>query len=224
MALTAGVVITVSDFSALTVWGIFTGEAASTVSRYTNREGRMTLQEDQADKFDLGTKIRLMQDFSGEASPRVMLMSAWQERAELHDLVAKVAKTCKDMKVDLLLVENKAAGHSVAQEIQRLYDREGFGVQLIDPGAQDKLARLYSVQHIFAEGLVYAPGKAWADTVIRQVSAFPKGKHDDLVDTVSQSISYLRKAGLLTRAPEWLDNMQGDMAHTGGGTSPLYPV
>lgn len=221
---TAYTIKTSNDFSALTVWGVFTGDAASTASRYTNRDGRMTLQEEQADKFDQGTKIRLMRDFSGESFPKVMLMSAWQERAELHDLVSKVAKTCKDLKVDLLLVENKAAGHSVAQEIQRLYDREGFGVLLTDPGAQDKLARLYSVQHIFAEQMVYAPSKSWAEMVIRQVSQFPKGKHDDLVDTVSAGVSYLRKAGLLTRGPEWAESMETGMLHTGKPLAPLYEV
>ena len=40
-------------------------------------------------------------------SPKVMLMNAWQERLELHDLVLRVQRTCKDMKVDRLLIEDK---------------------------------------------------------------------------------------------------------------------
>jgi len=112
--------------------------------------------------------------------PKVMLMTAWQERLELHDLVEKVAKTCRALKVDKLLIENKASGISVSQEMRRMYGHEDFAVQLIDPKAQDKLARLYSVQALFSEGMVYAPDRAWADMVITQVGQFPKGRHDDL--------------------------------------------
>ena len=111
-----------------------------------------------------------------EGAPRVMLMHAWQERLELHDLVEKVARTAKALKIDKLIIENKAAGHSVAQEIRRLYGNEPFAVQLHDPKSQDKLSRLYSVQHLFAEGLIFAPDRAWAEMLITQVGQFPKGK------------------------------------------------
>jgi predicted phage terminase large subunit-like protein len=92
------------------------------------------------------------------------------------------------MRVDKLIIEDKAAGHSVAQEIRRLYGHEDWAVQLINPGAYDKLARLYSVQHLFAEGMIYAPIKQWADLVISQMATFPRGKHDDLVDTASAAL------------------------------------
>src|SRR6202012_3710582 len=99
---------------------------------------------------------------------------------------------CKIYKVDLLMVENKAAGISVAQEITRLYSNEKFGVRLFDPKSQDKLARLHSIEHLFREGLIYAPERSWADAVISEVAQFPFGKHDDLTDTVSQALRYLR--------------------------------
>ena len=96
-------------------------------------------------------------------------------------------------------------------------------VQLIDPKGQDKLARLYSVQHLFAEGMVYSPDRAWADQVITQVAGFPKGKHDDLVDTVSQSLRHLRDLGLLTRGPEWTAAIEDSMVYGGKSPAPLYP-
>jgi predicted phage terminase large subunit-like protein len=109
-----------------------------------------------------------------------MLMGAWQERLELSELVTKVASTCRKFKVDKLLVESKASGLSVAQELRRLYGAEDWAVQLINPGSLDKLARVYSIQHLFSEGMIFAPDRAWADMVIRQCETFPKGKHDDL--------------------------------------------
>jgi predicted phage terminase large subunit-like protein len=154
-----------------------------------------------------------------------MLMSAWEGRYELHELVEKVAVSCRKMKVDKLLIENKAAGHSVAQEIKRLYGHENFAVQLYDPKGQDKLARLYSVQHIFAEKMIYAPRRQWADTVIQQVGQFPKGKHDDLVDTVSMALRHMRDLGLLIRGTEWAADMEAGLRYVSNKQDvPLYPA
>lgn len=160
---------TENDYSALTVWGVFSGVAESGITQMRDRYGKV---------IDMQTS----KGNATDAVPRVMLMAAWQERLELHDLVEKVLHTCKTLLkgIDILLIEDKAAGHSVAQEIRRLYGASDFAVQLQNPGAQDKLSRLYSVQHLFAEGLIYAPDRSWADMVITQVGAFPKGKHDDL--------------------------------------------
>jgi predicted phage terminase large subunit-like protein len=151
-------------------------------------------------------------------------MHAWQARLELHELVEKVAKTAKALKIDKLIIENKAAGISVAQEIRRLYGNENFAVQLHDPKSQDKLSRLYSVQHLFAEGMIYAPDKAWAEMVIAQVGQFPKGKHDDLVDTVSMAMRHMRELNLLTRSNERLAEIDSMKAPVGKQSVPLYPA
>lgn len=195
---------TENDFSAMTVWGVFSGDVVA----QNIKSGSGTMERNYAQK-----------------SPNVMLMDGWQERLELHELVKKVADTCKKMKVDKLIIENKAAGHSVAQELRRLFSHEPWMVQLLDPKGQDKLARLYSVQHLFAEGMVWSPDKSWSDTVMTQVSTFPKAKHDDLVDTVSQSLRHLRDLGLLTRGPEITADIQSSMGFKGNeGLPPIYPV
>jgi len=143
----------------------------------------------------------------------------------LHELVTKVAKDCKDYQVDTLLIENKAAGYSVAQEIRRLYGFERFGVHMFDPKSQDKIARLYSVQHLFAEGMVHAPLYQWAEMVISQVGTFPKGKHDDLVDTVSMAMRHLRDTGLLVRNAEWAADAEEQLRFSGNDNmAPLYPA
>jgi predicted phage terminase large subunit-like protein len=143
---------------------------------------------------------------------------------ELHELVKKVEETMRRFKVDKLLIENKAAGISVSQEIRRLYGHEDWAVQLVDPKGQDKLARLYSIQHLFAEGMIYAPDRSWADMVINQTSVFPKGKHDDLVDTVSMGVRHLRELGLLVRNAEWTSDVEQQMLHKGAPPKPLYAV
>jgi predicted phage terminase large subunit-like protein len=192
-----------NDLSALTIWGVFAGDV---VAKATKDERNVIVRT-----YD-------------QSHPRVMLMDAWTERLELHDLVVKVAASCKKMKVDRLLIENKAAGISVAQELRRLFGTEAFGVQLVDPRSQDKVARLHSVEPLFADGMIYAPDRNWADKVIRQVTDFPRGKHDDLVDTVSQALRHLRDNGMLIRGPEWTAAISDSMAFTGKGPEPLYPA
>ena len=173
---------TENDPSAMTVWGVFSGDIATSArsDNFVSPRGKFKSVEEEAARFDEGVRIRDMLDHNPESVPRVFLMGAWQEHLELSALVAKVASTCRKFRVDKLLVEAKASGLSVAQEIRRLYGAEDWAVQLINPGSLDKLARVYSIQHLFSEGMIYAPDRQWADMVIRQCEVFPKGKHDDL--------------------------------------------
>lgn len=137
--------------------------------------------------------------------PRIMLMKAWQERLEFHALIEKIIETCRNKTgspADSLLIEAKANGISVAQEIQRLCSEEEFAVHKINPGAQDKVARAYAVQHIFSSGVVYAPDRKFADMVIGNMEVFPKGKTMDLTDAMVQGVAFLRRIGLAVLADE----------------------
>lgn len=154
---------TMNDPSAMTVWGVFSQDPIAQVAQIMNGAGRVT----QARSYT-------------ETIPRVMLMGAWTERLEFHALTEKVAATARKFKCDRVLIENKASGISVAQELQRVYGHEDFGVELNDPKSQDKTSRLYSVQHLFSDGMIFAPDRSWADMVITQVGAFPAARHDDL--------------------------------------------
>lgn len=199
---------TMNDPSGMIIWGIFSGDTKAQANRMLDANGRPIYMDRTYE----------------EGAPHVMCVNAWDERLELHKLVQKVAKTCVTFKVDLLLIENKSSGISVAQEIRRLYSNEKFGVQLFDPKSQDKTARLYSVQHLFAEGLIYAPDRAWSDKVITQVGQFPKGKHDEFVDLTSMGLRHLRDNGLIARAPERLAELEAMKVYPRGQNQPLYPV
>jgi predicted phage terminase large subunit-like protein len=201
---------TENDYSALTVWGVFSGgDQTAIANRVIGRDTET---------------ISVIKRTYTEEHPKVMMLWAWQERLELHDLVVKVSESMKKFKVDKLLIENKAAGISVAQEIRRLYGHEDFAVQLVDPKSQDKLSRLYSIQHLFAEGLIWAPDRSWADQVITQTATFPRGKHDDLVDTVSMGLRHLRELGLLVRGAEFTADIESQMDYAGSAPPPLYGI
>jgi predicted phage terminase large subunit-like protein len=193
----------------MTVWGVYTEDPVSA----------------EAMKKPLKYKDMFQKERGYKAPhPKVMLVYAWQERLTLGNSVTKVAETVKRFKVDTILIENKAAGIPVAQELRRLYANLGFQVILDDPKSLDKTSRLYSIQHIFSEGIVYSPDKSWADQVITQVASFPKGKHDDLVDTVSMALRYLRRTGMIARPEEAQNNYETDMQHRGAPPAPLYAV
>jgi phage terminase large subunit-like protein len=95
---------------------------------------------------------------------------------------------------------------------------------LFDPKSQDKMARLYSVQHLFAEGLIYSPDRKWAEEVMKQCGQFPAGTHDDLADCCSMGLRTLRDMGLLTRGPERIAEIEESKRFLGNQTQALYPV
>ena len=202
---------TTNDASALTIWGVFSGDHDKQATRVLDRYGK---------------PFAAPRSNTTEGMSKVIMMYAFNERLEFHALVKRVAEACKQFRVDRILIEGKASGISVAQELRRLYANEDWGVILVNPGAQDKVARLNSVQHLFSEGCVYAPDKAWAEMVIRQVASFPKGKHDDLVDSCSMGIRHLRETSMLIRSEERLQEIQSSMdyARMKSGAPLLYKV
>lgn len=160
-----------------------------------------------------------------DGAPKVMLMLAWQERFEFHDLVTKVTASCtrpKGIPIDRLLIENKASGKSVAQELTRLLEGGQFGVELVTPKG-DKVSRMYAIQHLFENGIIYAPDRGWAQMCIEEVAKFPKGAHDDTPDSVSQALSWLRASNFALRTDEY-DEQETESAMLTQSPKPLYDV
>lgn len=155
---------------------------------------------------------------------RLMLIYAWQDRLEFPELTKKVVELCNKFRIDKLLIESKAAGISVAQELRHHFAREDWGIQLVDPGRGDKVARTYAIQHLFAEGMIYAPDKEWAEKLIEQAESFPKAAHDDLVDSMTQALSHLRVIGLARKPVEIVAEKTESMLYKPHKPSALYPV
>lgn len=161
-------------------------------------------------------------------NPQIMLIICWAERLVFPKLIPRVGETCKRFKVDKLLIEDKAAGHSVSQELSTLFSAFDFGIELINPRSgfiksPDKAARLQTVSHFFAEGLVWAPDKTWADDMINQVAAVPRAIHDDLADSCSMSLIYLRRNGWIQRKEERTLEVEDELKYR-PRYQPLYEV
>jgi len=144
----------------------------------------------------------------------VMVVDVWNERLQYPDLRPKViseydvvygtedGKSLGGKKVDLILVEDKSAGISLIQDLQRAY----LPVQAYNPGKADKTQRLSIVANIIQAKRVWIPESSnrkgyvrdWAEGFVSQICSFPECTHDDMVDAASQGLRYLRDAG-------WLD-------------------
>lgn len=148
-------------------------------------------------------------------NPRIMLLEAWKEHYELHELVQRIMNTCrrKGREVDICLIESKASGLSTIQEIKRLMRDGEWHTIGVDPEG-DKVARMHAVVPLFSGGMVYAPFRngypfRYAQMVINDVSAFPKGQSRDIADTVSMALRWLRRKGL-ARFPDELEQERMD--------------
>jgi predicted phage terminase large subunit-like protein len=143
----------------------------------------------------------------------VLIIDCWQDRLQYPDLRPKVIDEYetvfgegKDRKrVDLVLVEDKAAGISLIQDLQRAH----IPVRAYNPGRADKVQRLSIVANIIRAGRVWVPESSvrkgyvrdWAEGMISQVCSFPNTDHDDFCDAMSQALRYLRDAGFLNIDP-----------------------
>lgn len=134
--------------------------------------------------------------------PRIMLVEAWREHLELHDLVNRIIDTCRRRKVDTLLVEAKASGISTGQEIRRL-TRAGEWRTILTTPEGDKVARMHAAVPILSGGLVYAPDRGWSDKVISACASFPMGRDKDFPDTVSMCLTWLRKSDIAQMPAEF---------------------
>lgn len=141
--------------------------------------------------------------FEHGGKPKIMLISAWRERLELHELVEKIRATAnrKGGTADAILIEKKASGSSVIQELRRLMAGDEYQLIGVEPRG-DKIARTHAIVPLFTGSVVFAPKRKWADMVIEEVSSFPRGRHDDLHDSVTMALGYMRKTGLAQLASE----------------------
>ncbi len=219
---------TENDASCLSIWGVFRSAQEKVIPIELARQGPDAVQR-----------------WYMNQSAKVILLYQWQDRLNFPDLVRKVIESCTltpmpgvsakyRFKIDHLLIENKAAGISVSQELHRQLSGH-FGVELFEP-QRDKMSRVISVQHMFSEGMVYVPwpmdeesqqespnGYKWVEEAMDQVGTFPKGAHDDFVDTCTMALRWLRDSGILLRTEEHAADVAEELTYQ-KSTSALYPA
>jgi len=114
------------------------------------------------------------------------LIDVWRGRVEFPELKRKVIELAKLHSVNEILIEDKASGQSLIQELQR------NTVLPIKPikVENDKIARVHSV--------TLPKDTHWLNGFLDEMEEFPNGEFDDTVDSVSQFLNAMK----VTRTPD----------------------
>lgn len=143
-------------------------------------------------------------DFNGIVRPCAILLERWKDRVGFPELRAEAWRAYRMWKPDKVLIEKKASGHSLIQELRR--KKVPVLAVMIAKGAS-KTARAHAASVVPEQGCVFymaAQGglvdekgnplpMPWAKEVIDEVTDFPFGDYCDIADTCVHAWLWLRR-------------------------------
>lgn len=188
-----------NDYSARTTWGIFDAH-----------------QQDNAKVI----AALMGADSKVKASPlrwHAILLEAWRGKVPFHTFKKIITDGVVEYEPDRLLIEKKASGHSLIQEMRRAQ----IHVSPVRPD-RSKLARTHAAEPAFEAGCVWYVPREWAQVVIRESAQFPNGEHDDWHDTVTQAIGWVRRLYHLQLPDEAQDDDDIDPQDVPATAKPIY--
>ena len=119
------------------------------------------------------------------------LMNMLRAKLPYPELKNKVKELHNSFKPRFILIEDHASGQSIIQDLR------AEGMQHLIPIKQklDKITRFASTVPLFQASVVKFPNCNWVKSLINELVRFPNEKHDDMVDSVSQFLCYMKKNG-----------------------------
>jgi predicted phage terminase large subunit-like protein len=150
--------------------------------------------------WDTANKATELSDFSvcttwGINGKDLYLLNLVRKRLEYPALKRAVREQRDLFNASVVLIEDKASG---TQLIQELIADGCHGVARYQPGC-DKVMRLHAQTALIENGFVHLPETAtWLAEYLHELSVFPKGKHDDQVDSTAQFLDWFK-----TPMPSW---------------------
>ncbi len=117
------------------------------------------------------------------------LLNVFRARLEYPALLRKIKHMAKFRSAGRIIIEDKGAGTSLIQDLKENSD---LNIIKFDP-KDDKETRLFTVTNVIEAGRVWLPKDApWLDIFRHEIMMFPKGKHDDQVDSLSQFLQWAK--------------------------------
>jgi predicted phage terminase large subunit-like protein len=145
--------------------------------------------------WDTANKATELSDFSvcttwGVKGKKLFLLSVFRRRLEYPALKRAVRDQQNLFEANVMLIEDKASG---TQLIQELIADGCHGVTRYQPDCE-KIMRLHAQTATIENGFVHIPETApWLAKYLHEMSVFPKGKHDDQVDSTAQFLDWFKK-------------------------------
>ena len=145
--------------------------------------------------WDTANKATELSDFSvcttwGVRGKNLFLLDLFRRRLEYPALKRAVREQQSLFDANEVLIEDKASG---TQLIQELIAEGCHGVTRYQPDC-DKIMRLHAQTAMIENGFVYIPEAApWLGEYLHELTVFPKGKHDDQVDSTAQFLDWFKK-------------------------------
>jgi predicted phage terminase large subunit-like protein len=119
------------------------------------------------------------------------LIDVFRERMDYPTLRKKVYLLAHQFRPRKILIEEKATGTSLIQEMQS-NRMQGIPYPTSIIPKEDKVIRMSTASYLIESGHVYLPINApWLAELINELLAFPNGKHDDQVDSISQFLNWI---------------------------------
>ena len=118
------------------------------------------------------------------------LLGLLRQRLEYPALKRAVREQQSLFRATEVLIEDKASG---TQLIQELITDGCHGVTRYQPEC-DKIMRLHAQTGMIENGFVHIPETApWLAEYLHEMTVFPKGKHDDQVDSTAQFLDWFKR-------------------------------
>jgi len=147
--------------------------------------------------WDTANKASELSDFSvcttwGIRGKNLYLLHVMRRRMEYPELKRAVCEQCEAFAASVVLIEDKASG---TQLIQELIEQGLHAVTRYQPQS-DKVMRMHAQTAMIENGFVHLPKEAaWLAEYLHELTVFPKGKHDDQVDSTAQLLDWFKRAG-----------------------------
>ena len=142
--------------------------------------------------WDTAIKVSEKADYSvgtswGILDNKYYLVAMVRRKMSYPDLKKEIEKQATKFKPRHLLIEDKASGQSVIQDLKLA----GYNnITPIKPKL-DKVTRFASIIAIFQSGQAVLPEKsAYKRELLGELTSFPNAKNDDIVDSVSQFLHF----------------------------------
>jgi predicted phage terminase large subunit-like protein len=117
------------------------------------------------------------------------LLQVLTRRLEYPDLKALVVKQAEAFGANAVLIEDKASGQSLLQDLRR---ETKLPLVAVEPKG-DKVIRASNVSALVEAGKVTLPtSAAWLTDFEMEMLTFPNAPHDDQVDSLSQFLEWMR--------------------------------